>query len=261
MVSDAGQFATRVLAIVPAFNEAGSIEAVCRAIGEHLPEADVLVIDDGSTDGTHRHVPAPARCVRLPFNLGIGVAVQTGYRYAAEHGYDAAFQIDADGQHPPDQAGRLIEALAQSQADLVIGSRFLDDSPGNYRPPASRMLGIRMLRGVLAMLGGPPVTDCTSGFRIAGRRAIRCFAHWYPDDYPEPEVVLLLARHGMRVVETPVRMVDRDHGVTSIPLRRGLFYVLKVSFALAIDTVRRPWPAALLAADPPAASPTSETTP
>jgi glycosyltransferase involved in cell wall biosynthesis len=240
-----------VLAIVPAFNESATIAGVCEAIREHLPGVDVLVVDDGSTDGTHARVPGFARCVRLPFNLGIGIAVQTGYKFAAAHGYDAAMQIDADGQHPPRQAGRLLAELAETGADLVIGSRFLDDTPGNYRPPRSRMTGIRLLRGVIRGLGGTPVTDCTSGFRVAGRRAIGCFAHWYPDDYPEPEVVLLLSRQGMRIVETPVVMADREHGVTSIPLRRGLFYVLKVAFALTLDTFRRPWPPHLVA-DPPA---------
>jgi len=219
---------------------------VCEAVRAHLPGVDILVVDDGSTDGTHREVPGFAKCVRLPFNLGIGIAVQTGYKYAAERGYDAAMQIDADGQHPPEQAKRLIDELAATGADLVIGSRFLDDSPGNYRPPASRMTGIRLLRWVIRGRGGAAVTDCTSGFRVAGRRAIRCFAHWYPDDYPEPEVVLLVSRAGMRVVEVPVLMAGREHGVTSIPLRRGLFYVMKVSFALVLDTVRRPWPGVLL---------------
>ncbi|MEM0912985.1 MAG: glycosyltransferase family 2 protein [Planctomycetota bacterium] len=256
----------RVLAIVPAYNEAGSIAAVCRDLAEHLPHVDVLVVDDGSTDGTHRHVPSAAKCVRLPFNLGIGIAVQTGYRYAFEHGYDMAMQIDADGQHPPEHAAALIDTLAESRADLVIGSRFLDDTPGNYRPPAGRMMGIVILRRVIRWLGGAAVTDCTSGFRVAGRRAIRCFAHWYPDDYPEPEVVLLLSRNCMAVVEAPIVMTDREHGETSIPFRRGVFYVLKVSFALALDTFRKPWPDPLLKPDPPSpASPAdpaaSETTP
>ncbi|MEM1207835.1 MAG: glycosyltransferase family 2 protein [Planctomycetota bacterium] len=260
MIDEAESRSRRVLAILPAYNESGSIAGVCRDLAEHLPHVDILVVDDGSTDGTHRRVPAFAHCVRLPFNLGIGIAVQTGYKYAAEHGYDAAMQIDADGQHPPQHAAALIDTLAESGADLVIGSRFLDDTPGNYRPPASRMMGIRVLRAVIRALGGASVTDCTSGFRVAGRRAIRCFAHWYPDDYPEPEVVLLLARNGMTVVEAPVVMTDRAHGETSIPLRRGVFYVLKVSFALALDTVRRPWPAPLLKPDP-TASPSTETKP
>jgi len=226
--------------IVPAYNEAGAIAGVVEAIGVAVPDFDIVVIDDGSTDGTAEHVPAPARVIRLPFNLGIGGAMQAGYRYAAERGYDVAVQVDGDGQHPATEIHQLLNMLEDDQADLVIGSRFMGH--GAYRQSAGRAIGSRLLRTILQLLTGLRVTDCTSGFRAANRPVIRAFANWYPDDYPEPEVVLLLHRAGFRVAETPVRMNHRTTGRTSIPFVRGLYYVAKVTMALALDTMRRPWP-------------------
>lgn len=232
--------APRRLVIVPAYNEVGSIAQVVRALHAHLPDYDVLVVDDGSTDGTARAVPATAHVVSLPFNQGIGGAMQTGYRFAEMHGYDVAVQVDGDGQHPADQVQRLVEALEREGADVVVGSRFLDSR--TYRPPPTRMVGIHILRLLLRLLTGRAVTDCTSGFRAVGRRAISAFAHWYPEDYPEPEVILLLYRAGYRVCEVPIEMQARVAGTTSIPLSAGVFYVLKVSVALVLDLFRDPWP-------------------
>ncbi len=230
----------RCLVIVPAFNESGSIGRVVENLRRELPEADVLVIDDGSTDATPRLVPADAVVVSLPFNLGIGGAMQTGYRYAAMHGYDLAVQVDGDGQHPPSEVRRLLQHAQDTGADLVIGSRFL--RPDDYSQTFSRMLGIRILRTWISMLGGKWFTDVTSGFRVANRRVIHAFAHWYPDDYPEPEVVLLLLRAGFAIAELPVHMEQRTTGQTSIPMLRGVFYVIKVATALLLDTMRQPWP-------------------
>jgi len=230
----------RALVIVPAFNEAGSIAQVVREVREHAPMCDVVVIDDGSIDDTALNVPADAVLLRLPFNLGIGNAMQTGYRYAARHDYDFAVQVDADGQHPAEVVPRLLEHLEQTGDDMVIGSRFLE--AGGYAQSFARMTGIRMLNTLIRLLTGSPITDCTSGFRASGRAVIEAFAHWYPDDYPEPEVVLLLRRAGFRVSEVPTHMRQRQTGQTSIPLSRGLFYVAKVVFALILDTMRQPWP-------------------
>lgn len=228
------------LAIVPALNEAGSIARVVRQLYESQPGIDVLVVDDGSVDGTARAVPEPARVVSLPFNQGIGGAMQTGYRYAARCGYDVAVQVDGDGQHPATEVGRLIEHLELSGADMVVGSRF---GPGDgYEPLASRMAGILLLRGLVRLLTGKRVADCTSGFRAVNRKVIHAFAHWYPEDYPEPEVIVLLLRGGFRVEQVPVQMTPRTSGRTSIPFTHGLFYVLKVSFALFLDLMRHPWP-------------------
>src|ERR1700722_8740871 len=230
----------RGLIIVPAFNERQSVGKLAQRLHRALPGFDVLVIDDGSTDDTLRQIPPQAAVVSLPFNLGIGGAMQTGYRYAALHGYDVAVQVDGDGQHRPGEVRGLVEKLIESNSDLVVGSRFL--GPGRYKQSFTRMLGIRLLDSLIRILTGFDVTDCTSGFRVANRRVIRAFAHWYPDDYPEPEVILLLHRAGFKISELDVRMRQRKTGMTSIPLTRGLFYVLKVTTALLLDMAREPWP-------------------
>jgi len=229
----------RKLVIVPAYNEAQSIAALTDELSQHLSDYDLLIINDGSTDNTSQHVSDSVRVVSLPFNLGIGAAMQAGYRYAAIHGYDVAVQVDGDGQHPPDQVPHLVEHLRASEADLVIGSRFLE--PGQYNQSAMRAGGTYVLRTVLGLLTGMQFTDCTSGFRAANRCVIHAFAQWYPDDYPEPEVILLLHRAGYRIEEVPVHMNQRVTGKTSIPHLYGLFYVIKVCFALLLDMIRQPW--------------------
>ena len=230
----------RCLIIVPAYNERTAVGKLIRRIHKHLPDFDVLLIDDGSTDDTARQASEHTKVVSLPFNLGIGGAMQTGYRYADFHGYDIAIQVDGDGQHRPSEVARLVEKLTDTDCDLVIGSRFMSDI--KYRQSFTRMTGIQILSALIKWLKGPSTTDCTSGFRAANRRVIRAFAHWYPDDYPEPEVVLLLHKAGYKVGEVPVRMRQRRSGMTSIPLTRGLFYVIKVTVCLLLDTVREPWP-------------------
>ncbi|MHC4107459.1 MAG: glycosyltransferase family 2 protein [Planctomycetota bacterium] len=239
MASSSLKFARR-LVIVPAFNEADSIAEVVAELRQAAPDFDLLVIDDGSTDATAASVPPAAGLISLPFNLGIGAAMQTGYRYAAENGYDVAVQVDGDGQHPATEIRQLLRRLEAGDADLVIGSRFL--KPGEYQQSPTRAAGSRILQYLLRMLAGEKFTDCTSGFRAANRKVIQAFAHWYPDDYPEPEVVLLLHRAGYRVAETPVRMRQRSNGETSITLVRGFYYVVKVAVALLLDTMREPWP-------------------
>jgi len=230
----------RGLVIIPAFNERHSVGKLIRRLRRALPTFDVLVIDDGSTDDTLRQVPPHTAVVSLPFNLGIGGAMQTGYRYAALHGYDIAVQVDGDGQHRPGEVRRLVDMLVDHDFDLVVGSRFLVSR--RYRQSFMRMAGIGFLGTLIKRLSGLTITDCTSGFRAVNRRVIRAFAHWYPADYPEPEVILLLHRSGFKITEVDVRMRQRRTGQTSIPLMRGLFYVLKVTTALLLDMVRDPWP-------------------
>jgi glycosyltransferase involved in cell wall biosynthesis len=233
----------RCLAVVPVFNERGSVGKVISRLHRALPDVDVLVIDDGSTDDTLRQIPAGVAVVSLPFNLGIGGAMQTGYRYAALHGYDIAVQVDGDGQHRPSEVQRLIDHIAEGKSELVVGSRFLEPNPyTTYRQTYIRRTGAWMLRSAIKLLTGLTITDCTSGFRAANRRVIRAFAHWYPEDYPEPEVILLLHRAGYTISELHVKMRQRRSGQSSIGVLSGAFYVLKVTTCLILDTVRKPWP-------------------
>ena len=233
----------RCLAIVPVFNERGSVGKVIKRLRRALPDVDVLVIDDGSTDDTLRQIPSGVAVVSLPFNLGIGGAMQTGYRYAALHGYDIAVQVDGDGQHRPSEVQRLIDHIASGKSELVVGSRFLEPTQyTSYRQTYVRRAGAWMLRSAIKLLIGLTITDCTSGFRAANRRVIRAFAHWYPEDYPEPEVILLLHRAGYTVGELHVKMRQRRSGQSSIGVLSGAFYVLKVTTCLILDTVRKPWP-------------------
>jgi glycosyltransferase involved in cell wall biosynthesis len=233
-----GQNPPRSVAIVPAFQERASIARVVQDI-QRLSSADVVVIDDGSGDGTAAEaVRAGARVITLPFNLGIGSAVQTGYMVALEGGYDIAIQVDGDGQHPAEEIDRLIRALTETGADIVVGSRFMGS--GAYRAPFGRRLGIAVFARLVSLVTGVRMTDTTSGFRASGRRAIRLFAAAYPHDYPEVEAVIIAHRAGLRLVEIPVEMRERQGGRSSItPLKSG-YYMLKVIMAIVMVLLRRP---------------------
>jgi glycosyltransferase involved in cell wall biosynthesis len=230
----------KCLILVPAFNESKSVGKLVHRLNRLLPDFDVLVIDDGSTDDTARKIPENTPVVSLPFNLGIGGAMQTGYRYAALHHYDVAIQVDGDGQHRPSEVRKLVQALQDGSADLVVGSRFVEEI--SFVPSLTRLTGIRVLSFWIRILCGLKINDCTSGFRAVNRRVIQAYAHWYPEDYPEPEVVLLLHRSKFKVLEIPVKMRRRMYGKSSISLAQGLFYVAKVGVCLLLDTVRQPWP-------------------
>jgi glycosyltransferase involved in cell wall biosynthesis len=194
-------------------------------------------VDDGSTDGTSEAARGLGfRVLRLPMNLGIGGAVQAGYLWAHEHGYDAAVQFDGDGQHEAASMPALLEPIRTGTADMVVGSRFLGD--GEFRSTLARRVGIRYLARLIRLRCGARVTDSTSGFRAAGRAAIALFARGYPSDYPEPESIAIAARAGLRVVEVPARMRDRAHGASSITLLRSVLYMVKVSVALVLLPAR-----------------------
>jgi glycosyltransferase involved in cell wall biosynthesis len=218
----------RILVVVPCFNEAGSVGALLTEIGEKAPSCDVLVVDDGSTDGTDRLVRPPARCVRLPANLGIGGAVQTGIQFAERAGYDYCIQIDGDGQHPPELVLPLIQAAIESGSQLVIGSRYLGSGDG-FQSTAMRRLGSRLIgRALHLCFGGDRITDPTSGLRVMDRRAMTFFARHYPADYPEPVSIAWLLARGFRVREFPVRMRERSAGVSSIGLMKTVSYMVRV---------------------------------
>jgi glycosyltransferase involved in cell wall biosynthesis len=218
----------RVLVVVPCFNEAGAIGAVLAEIGQHAPWCDVVVVDDGSTDGTHRFVAPPARYVRLPANLGIGGAVQTGIQFAERAGYDYCIQIDGDGQHPPELVEQLVERAIESASHLVIGSRYLGGRDG-FQSTAMRRIGSRLIGRTLHLcFGGNRITDPTSGLRVMDRKAIAFFARHYPTDYPEPVSIAWLLARGFRVEEVAVRMRERQAGVSSIRLIKTVSYMVRV---------------------------------
>ena len=231
---------TRRLAIVPAYNERDCIAGVVADLRAHAPGFDVLVVDDGSTDGTADVARAAgAHVIRHPFNLGIGGAVQSGYAFAAEQRYDVAVQVDGDGQHDARHVQELLAHLdADAELDMVTGSRFLSSDGEGYRSSASRRVGIRIFARVISAITGQLVTDPTSGFRMTGRRAIELFARDYPHDYPEVEAILMMHAHQLRSAEVPVTMRSRTAGVSSINHTRSAYYMVKVLLAIFIGLFR-----------------------
>jgi hypothetical protein len=231
--------AQRVLIIVPAFNEAGSLPALMNELKKECPGCDVVVIDDGSSDGTREVVAGMVRVVSLPCNLGIGGAVQTGLQIAQREGYDLAIQVDGDGQHPPRELYKLLDAQRASGSDLVVGSRFHTAGEG-YKSTLTRRMGIRLFSAILSAICRTRITDPTSGFRVMNHRAIRVLSHRYSEDYPEVEALVVAHRAGLRVSETPVHMSERTAGTSSIGSFKSLIYMLKVPLAIFMDLLRKP---------------------
>jgi glycosyltransferase involved in cell wall biosynthesis len=228
----------RGIAIVPAWNEERAVASVVEGIRSVDPELDVVVVDDASTDLTaERAREAGAFVVRLPFNLGIGGAVQTGFQFAREGGYDFAVRLDGDGQHDPSELPKLLEVLERGDADIVVGSRFANGANGR-RGPIARRAGIVFFARLVSLLTRQKVTDTTSGFQALNRRGIAIFAADYPHDYPEVEATVMVHKHRLRLVEVPVLMRDREYGSSSITALRSIYYVLKVTLALLVGMLR-----------------------
>jgi glycosyltransferase involved in cell wall biosynthesis len=207
-------FSTRMkrIIIIPAYNEEKALGAVLQAIPAEAPGFDILVVNDGSTDGTSAVARSfeSVRIIDLPDNIGIGGAVQTGFLYARARGYELAVQVDGDGQHRPAEIGKIAGPVLSGAADAAIGSRFMENA--KFRGDPLRRAGIRMFQALNAVLLGQRITDSTSGFRAFNRAAIDVLSRDYPDDYPEPEAIYILRKKGLRIIEVPVEMAGRAGG-------------------------------------------------
>ena len=230
---------TKILIVVPAFNESGNVAQTIREIKALPIPTDVVVIDDGSSDATASEAEqAGAPVIVLPFNLGIGGAVQTGFQYALQKGYTTVVQVDGDGQHDVRYLPDLLNPVSTQQIDMVIGSRFLQPLAG-YQSSFIRRIGIHFFARLISFLIREPVTDPTSGFRAYGRRAIDIFAESYPQDYPEPESIVVAKRQGLVLCEVPVEMRKRFHGHSSIRYLWTLYYMIKVTLAILLSMLKQ----------------------
>lgn len=229
----------KILAIIPAFNEAANIENVIDDLTRQDLELDLLVVNDGSEDATGvvAEKSGKSSVVNLPCNLGIGGGVQTGFKFADIHEYDIAFQFDGDGQHKASEVPKILDPIIHDQADVVIGSRFLKSNSG-YQSTFLRRIGIKIFESVNSVLIKQTITDNTSGLRAYNRKAIEFLARHYPLDYPEPETVILLGRNGFRMIEVPVTMQERIGGKSSISGLDSFYYMIKVLLAIFINCLR-----------------------
>ena len=228
----------KTLVIIPAYNEQECILNTVKEVQQTCPFADLLVVNDCSLDDTGKLLrESGIPYLDLPVNLGIGGAVQAGYRYALENGYEAAVQLDGDGQHDPAYLGKMVKLLEQKEADVVIGSRFLEKE--GFQSSGARRAGIRFLDRLIRVCSGVKVTDCTSGYRAVNRRILSLYAADYPADYPEPEAILQAAMEGAVILEVPVIMRERKTGSSSIRLLRSVYYMCKVSLAILLQRLGR----------------------
>ena len=226
------------LIIIPAFNEEANIEKTITAIKNNAPNFDYIIINDCSTDKTKEICESFGyNIINLPINLGIGGAVQTGYKYAFLYGYDMAVQVDGDGQHDPEFLNVMADYIEKNHVDMVIGSRFIEKR--GFQSSTARRMGIKFFSWLIKSLTGTIITDPTSGLRMAGRNVIALFAKDYPKDYPEPESVVAVLRKGMTVKEIPVVMHKREGGVSSISPKKSVYYMIKVTLAILIERIRK----------------------
>ena len=226
------------LIIIPAYNESANIEKTVASIKKDAKGFDYVIINDCSVDNTRKICEDNGfNIVNLPINLGIGGAVQTGYRYAYEHGYDVAVQVDGDGQHDPEFLDTMAVYLIDHNLDMVIGSRFIEKK--GFQSSYTRRMGIRFFTGLIKLMTRKTITDPTSGLRMIGRNAMGLLAYDYPRDYPEPESVVAILRRNMKVEEIPVVMKAREGGVSSISLKKSVYYMIKVPLAILIERIRK----------------------
>ena len=228
----------KVMLIIPAYNESENLEKLIGCLKTDPLQYDYIIINDGSTDDTENLCKRKGyHFITLPANLGIGGAVQTGYRYAMAHDMDIAVQIDGDGQHDPADIGKVIEPIVTGSADVVIGSRFVDDEreSGEFRSTCMRRAGIKWLSGLIRILTGKRIKDVTSGFRAVDRAFIKYFASNYSADYPEPEAIVAVSECGGKICEVPVVMHERTNGKSSIGFWKSGYYMIKVTLSLFVS--------------------------
>ena len=228
----------KILVIVPAYNEEGNIRDVILDLRSNFPEGDVVVVNDGSQDRTSDVAKSlGAGVIDVPYNLGIGGAMQTGLLYAFMEGYEIAIQFDGDGQHRADEIPKILAPLREGGADLVVGSRFL--SEGGFSSSFQRRMGSKILSFVVSSLIRKRVTDTTSGFRVYGKKAIAFFSSFYPEDYPEVEALILAHKKGLGIEEVAAEMGPRMAGKSSITIPRAVYYMVKVLLAIFVDLLKR----------------------
>jgi len=229
----------KILAIVPAYNEQSNILNVINSLKAEHPNIDILVINDGSDDDTGKIAESSGKAdvINLPCNLGIGGAVQTGFKYAVINDYDYAFQFDGDGQHNAEEVSKILDPVIKNKADVVIGSRFKRKS-GSYKSTWLRRIGIIIFSIFNTILINQRIQDNTSGFRSYNKKAIHFLAENYPTDFPEPEAIILLGKNRFRFIEVPVNMKERQNGVSSIRGLQSVYYMIKVLLAIFIASLR-----------------------
>ena len=229
--------ALSLLVIMPSYNEADNLPSAVLDIRNNLTDTDILVIDDGSIDETAKVArDLGCRLLRLPFNVGIGGAVQAGYKFADEKGYSYAVQFDGDGQHSAASLPKMVEVARGGSWDLVIGSRYLEVN--EYHTPFARRMGMVIFSRIVSMVIRQKITDSTSGFRVLSKRAIEFCAMNYPSDYPEVEVIPQLHFAGLTITEVPADMKERESGRSSITWSRAIYYMVKVVLAISISLLR-----------------------
>jgi glycosyltransferase involved in cell wall biosynthesis len=228
----------KTLVIIPAFNEEETLRGVILGIRSFLSQADILVVNDGSTDSTGDIAREEGVLVlEHPYNMGIGATMQTGFLYALNNGYNIAVQIDGDGQHDARFITSLIKPILDGQANLVIGTRYLSD--GGFKSTSLRKLGIRYFTTIIWIFTGKEITDPTSGFRAMDRKGIGLFSKEYPSDYPEVEALISAYKKGLHFQEIPVTMRNRQGGASSIGILSALYYMVKVTLSISIGSFRR----------------------
>lgn len=226
------------IVIIPAYNEEESIVNTVRDIRENAKEFDYIIINDCSKDNTLKICRENGlNVLDLPVNLGIGGAVQTGYMYAYKHGYELAVQFDGDGQHEARYLNEMAEIMQRENVDMLIGSRFINNE--GFQSSGIRRMGINFFASLMKILFGQRISDSTSGMRMCNRKVMKNFIDDYPRDYPEPESVVAVLRRKMKVEEIPVIMKERTGGVSSISMKKSVYYMIKVTLAILIERIRK----------------------